>query len=134
MADPERGLWKGLNFKELHQLLKSNLISPAYGLTLDKDETFINKNCFVLLLYRGICRFCAIFGRFGDMAAFDLLGPAFDGHGSPPMVNMYMCTATEFKDVICTDYFQKVHANSTLQRQVISQIQTKRSRVGVDAA
>ena len=45
----------------------------------------------------------------------------------------YMCIPTESKDDIFTDYFQKVHANSPLHRQIMSQIQTKRSGVGVEA-
>ena len=65
MADPETGLWEGLNFKEVPQFLKSIQILPAYGLTSNKDQTPINKSCFVFLLYRGISLFCAIFGRFG---------------------------------------------------------------------
>ena len=103
MADPERGLWEGPNFKQVPQFLKSNLISPAYGLTDNKGQTFIDKNCFVFLLYQGICRFCAILGRFGGMAAFGPLGSASEGNGSPPPVNTYMCTPTEFKDGIFTD-------------------------------
>ena len=58
---------------------------------------------------------------------------SFQGHGSPPTVHMCMCVTTEFKDDIYTYYFQKVHANSSLQRQIISQIQTKRSGVAVEA-
>ena len=72
MSDPETGLWKGPNFKEAPQFLKSNRISFAYGPTSNKDQTFMSKNCFVLLLYRGMRRFCTIFGHFGGMAA---LGP-----------------------------------------------------------
>ena len=36
------------------------------------------------------------------------------------------------KEDICTDYFQKVHPNSPLHRHTISQIETKRSGVGVE--
>ena len=126
--------WDGPNFKQVPQFLKSSPISLSYGLTSNKGQTFSKKSCLVFLLYRGICRFCAIFGRFGDMVAFGLIGSAFEGNGSPPPVNTYMCCIpTEFKDDICTDYFQKVHANSHLHRQIISQIQTKRSGVRVEA-
>ena len=97
MADPERGLWERSNFKELPQFLKSDRISLAYGLTSNKDQTFINKSCFVFFLYRGICRFCAIFGRFGGMTALNLFGSGFEGHGSPPPANRYMCIPPEFK-------------------------------------
>ena len=46
----------GADFKEVPGFLKSNRISFAYVLTSNKDQTFINKSCFVFLLYRGICR------------------------------------------------------------------------------
>ena len=62
----------------------------------------MDKSCYVFLLYRGICRFCALFGRFGSMAAFGPLGSAFEGHGSPSPVNKHMCMSTERKDDICT--------------------------------
>ena len=39
MADPERRLWEGRNFKEVPRLLKSNRISLAHGLTSNKDQT-----------------------------------------------------------------------------------------------
>ena len=61
-------VWEGPNFKDVPHFLKRNRISLAYGLTNNKDQTLINKNWFVFLLYRGICRFCAIFGRLGRMA------------------------------------------------------------------
>ena len=80
MADPETGLWEGLNFKEVPQFLKSIQILPAYGLTSNKDQTTINKSCFVFLLYRGIGLFCAIFGRFGGGGAWPRFAP-FD----PPL-------------------------------------------------
>ena len=65
MADPERRLWEGRNFREGLQFLKSNRISLSYDLTSNIDQTLKNKSCFVFLLYRGIYRFCAIFGRHG---------------------------------------------------------------------
>ena len=97
MADPERGLWERSNFKELPQFLKSDRISLAYGLTSNKDQTFINKSCFVFFLYRGICWFCAIFGSVGGMTGVDLFGSAFEGHGSAPPVNRYICMPSIFK-------------------------------------
>ena len=42
MADSEIWLWEGLNFKEVSQFLKSNQISLDYGLTSNKDQTFMN--------------------------------------------------------------------------------------------
>ena len=39
--------------------------------------------------------------------------------------------AIEFQHDVCIDCFHKVHQNSVLHRQIISQIQTKRSGVGV---
>ena len=54
-----------LDFQNGTPISKSNRISLAYGLTINKDPTFIDKCCSVFFSYRGICRFCAIFGRFG---------------------------------------------------------------------
>ena len=51
MADTERRLWKGQNFKDVPQFLKSNRISLGYGLTSNKDQTSVNRNCFVFLLH-----------------------------------------------------------------------------------
>ena len=66
MADPERGLREGRNFREGLQFLKSNRISLAYDLTSNTNQAFINKSCFAFLLYGRIYRkFCAIFRRFG---------------------------------------------------------------------
>ena len=65
MADPERGLWGRTNFKEAPQFLKSNQISPVYGLTSNKDQTFVSKSYFDLFLYREIRQFCVILGHFG---------------------------------------------------------------------
>ena len=67
-----------------HKYLKNNRISPADGLMSNKDEIFINKSCFVFLLYQGICWFCAIFERFGGDGRFWPHGSAFEDHGSPP--------------------------------------------------
>ena len=36
----------------------------------------------------------AILGRFGGMNVFCPLGSAFEGHGSPPPVNTYVCLPT----------------------------------------
>ena len=49
-------------------------------------------------------------------AEFEPLGSAFEGHGSLPLLNNYVCKPTEFKDDICTDYFQNVivHASPPL--------------------
>ena len=88
MADPESGfakgriskrylsVWKVIGFRLLaaQQVIKSKLI---------------NKICFVVLLYQGIPRFCAIVGNFGDMAVFSPLGPAYEAHGPPPPLNTY---------------------------------------------
>ena len=97
MADPERGILEHSNFKELPQCLKSNRISLAYGITRNISQTFINKSCFVFFLYRGICWFCAIFGSVGGMTGVDLFGSAFEGHGSAPPVNRYICMPSIFK-------------------------------------
>ena len=112
MADPERGLWEMPNFKQVPKFLKSNRILFAYRLTSNEDQTFIDKSCFGFLLYRGICRFCAIFGRFGG-GAWPRLAPLH-----PPLKIMaphprliricVYCIPTDFKDNICIDYFQKI--------------------------
>ena len=131
MADPERGLWEGPNFKQVPQFLKSNQILPVYGVTSNKGQTCIDINCFAFLLYRGICQLCSIFGHFEGMTAFGPLGSAYEGNGFPTPVNTYMFIPTEFKDDIFTDHFKS--ANSPLHKQIISQIQRKRSGVGVEA-
>ena len=53
-------------------------------------------------------------------AEFGPIGSAFEGHGSPTSFNTYVCKPTEFKDDICTYYFQSVHANPPLHVQIIS--------------
>ena len=97
MADPERGLWKQSNFKEVPQFLKSNRISLADCLTSNKDRSFIDKSCFVFFLYQRIHRFFAVFWRFWGVTSFGQFGSAFEGHGSPPPVNRHMCIPPEFK-------------------------------------
>ena len=51
--------------------------------------------------------------------------PPMKFRASPLPVNM--CVATEMEDDICKD-FKKLHANSSLQRQIISQIRAKAFR------
>ena len=54
---------------QVTQLWKSNRISLDFGLTSNKDQSCIGKICFVflfMLCYQGMCRFCVIFGRFGE--------------------------------------------------------------------
>ena len=82
-----------------------------------------------------IVDFVSFSGALGTLSVvtFVPFGYAPEGHGSPPPVNSYMCIPIEFKDDICTDYFQEVHVNYPLHWQIISQIQTKRSGVGVEA-
>ena len=72
-------------------------------------------------------------GAWGDMTAFRPFGSAFEGQGSPPPVNSICVYFLNLKDDACTDYFQKVHANYPLHRRIISQVQTIRSGVGVEA-
>ena len=108
------------------------------GLTCNKNKTFVNKSCFVFLLYRGICRFCAISGRFGGMTAFDPFGYAFEGHGFEGQTSVNRLKADlqsllNWKDNVCIDYFQKSMQIPPLHRQIISQIQTKRFRVKFEA-
>ena len=66
MADPERGLWKGPNFKEVSLCLKSNRISLAFGLTSGKRQTCMNKvalfSCYIEE-YVDFVPFLAICGR-----------------------------------------------------------------------
>ena len=88
----------------------------------------ISRNMLVL------CHFRALWG-----AGYDCVWPPwiFEGHGSPvpTSVKTYMCILYTYKiwRRYLQDYFQKVHANSPLHRQIIVQIQTKRSGVGVEA-
>ena len=67
------------------------------------------------------------------MVAFGPLGSAFEGHGSSPPGNTDICLPKEFKDDICTDYFQNVPANSPLHRQTVGITDSKHSGVGVEA-
>ena len=63
MADPDRGLSEETNFKGT-QVLEINRISLAYELTSHKDQTFINKSCFFLVISRNkliLCSFRALF-------------------------------------------------------------------------
>ena len=102
----------GAEFQRGAQILKINRIPLAYDITSNKDQTFVNKSCFVFLLYRGIYYwFCAIYGRFGGIVTFGPFKYTPEGHGSPPWVNTYKCIPIEFEDDICTYYFQEVHAN-----------------------
>ena len=107
MAEQERGLCEGQNFTELPQFLKINRISLAFSLTSNKDQTCMNKSCFVFLLYRIICRFYAIFGHFGGHGRVLPLGSAFEGygHGSPPPVNASMSIPT----IDLVGFFRLVH-------------------------
>ena len=95
-----------------------------------KTKTLKNNGCFVFLLHRGICLFCAIFGRFWGLGRVFPLTSAFEGH-APLTVNTYMCIPSELKDDIYTHYLQKVHASSPLHGQIILQI-TQRSGVGAE--
>ena len=55
-------------------------------------EQLINNGCFVLLLCRGICRFCAIFWHFGGMSAFNPLGPPLNAMAPRlPFMYTYIC-------------------------------------------
>ena len=135
MADPERGLWERSIFKEGPQFLKSNRISLAYGITSNNDQTLVGKSCFIFFLYREICWFCAIFGRFGG--GRDRVWPLWIRLGmswlpAPArLIGICVCPLN-LKDDVCTDYFQGVQTNCPLHRRIISQIQIKRSGVGVE--
>ena len=89
----------GPNFKQVPQFLKSNRISPAYGLTSNKGQTFIDKSCFVFLLYRGICRFCVIVGRFAGMAAFGPLDPPLNVMAPRPRLIRICVYLQNFKTI-----------------------------------
>ena len=52
MADPDGGLWERSNFKGVPEFLKRNRIWLAYGLTINKDQTIMNKCCCILLISR----------------------------------------------------------------------------------
>ena len=43
-GESKRGLWEGPNFEQAPQFLKSNRISLAYGVTSNKEQTFIDKS------------------------------------------------------------------------------------------
>ena len=72
MADPERGLWEGRNFKEVPQFLISNRISLVFGLTSKEGQTCMNKRCFLCYIeeYVDLCHFRALWGarpRFASL-------------------------------------------------------------------
>ena len=86
MADPSRQ--RGMGGAELQigaPFLKSNWISLAYGLTSNVDPSFINKVALFSCYIEEHVDFVPFSGALGDggMAAFGLLGCAFEGHGSP---------------------------------------------------
>ena len=58
MADRGRRLWKRSNFKEISRFLESNRISLVYGLTSNKDQIFMNKVAFFLLISRNVSILC----------------------------------------------------------------------------
>ena len=65
MADLERGLWERSNLKEVPQFLKSNRVSLAYGLTSNKDQTFMNESCFVFFLHQEYIDFVPFLALWG---------------------------------------------------------------------
>ena len=64
----QKRLWRGPNFEKVPQFMKTHRISLFYWLPSNINITFLNKSWFVFLLCPEICRFCAIFGRFGGGA------------------------------------------------------------------
>ena len=72
------------------------------------------------------CHFRALWG----MVAFGPLDPPFEVMA---LRLRLVCIAAEIKDDICTEYFHNRYANSPLRMQIISQIQTTRSGIGVEA-
>ena len=97
LMDPERGLWERSNFKEVPQLLKSNRISLAYGLTSIKTKLLWIKVALFSSYIEEYVDFVPFSDALGDITAFGPFGSAFEGHGSPPPVNRYMCIPPEFK-------------------------------------
>ena len=94
MADPERGLGGGGNIKEEHQFRKNNQISHAYGLTGNKDQTFVIKIALFSCYIEEYIDFVPFSGALRDNGAFDPIGSAFEGHGSPLPVNTCMRIVT----------------------------------------
>ena len=76
-----------------------------------------------------LCHFRALWGPWPGLASLDLPLRSW----LPAPVYTYMCVLIELKDDIGTEYFQKVYANSSLHRQIISRIQAKHSGVEVEA-
>ena len=119
----KRGPCEGPNFKQVPQFLKSNRISLAYGLTSNKDQIInINKSCFVFLLYRGICRLCDIFGRFGGRTAFAPLDSPLKVMAPRPRLMRICVHLQNLKTISALIISKKVHANSPLHRQISTQI------------
>ena len=134
VADPERGLWERSNFKEVPQFLKGNRISLAYGLTSNKDQTFMEK-VVLFSSYIGnmsiLCDFRALWVAWPRLTPLD---PALKVMlPRPRLIRICVHIHPEFKTRCLHRLFpKKMHANSSLHRLIISQIQTKCSGVGVE--
>ena len=67
-----------------------------------------------------MCRFCTIFGRFGGAwPRLVPLDPALKVMAPRPRLIGICVYLLNLKDDVCTDYFQKVHANA-LHRNLIA--------------
>ena len=130
MVDPERGALEAVEVQRGTQFLKSNRITLAYGLTSTKGQTFIKASCFPSSYFQEYVDFAPFSGALGGMTTFDPFG---SGMVPRPRLIGICVYLLNLKDDVCTDYFQKVHANCPLHRRIISQIQTKRPGVGVEA-
>ena len=76
-----------------------------------------------------LCHFGALSGEWPRLTHLD---PALKVK-APRLRLIGKCVCLlNLKDNACTYCFQEVHTNSPLHRQIISQIHTKRSGVGVE--
>ena len=95
MADPERGFWEGLNFKQVPKFLKSNLISLAYGLTSNKDQTLSIKIALISCYIHEYADFVPFSGALRAWPRLAPLDPPLKvmAH-SPRLIRTYMCIPT----------------------------------------
>ena len=116
-------VWEGPNFKEVGtHFLKSNRISLAYGLTSNKDETFTNKSWLFSCYIEEYVDFVPFSGAWGAWPRFR---PScmYLWRSWLPTPSWYIYV---FTYRIWRRYLQrlslKMHGNSPLYRQIISQV------------
>ena len=113
IPDPKRGIWQGPNFKDTSQFRKRNRISLAYSQQVINTKLLQIKvalfSCYIEE-YVDFVPFSGALRSWPRLALLDSPLTVMTPH--PRLILTYMCIPTDIKDDICTDYFQKAHANS----------------------